>query len=183
MQYDLNDRLITEDGQYLPDGGFTLVELLVTIALLIILVTVALPGMSSYVADIESWSTANQQQSLLSYTRNEAIRCSCEVVMCSWDGADGCTGNAASGTLQWTAGALVYRDLDRDRVLDKGTDPVLRVLAFEPSVTVTWNKGERLIYEGDGSVRGASNGTFTLTRSGSDPRKLILSRPGRVRRD
>lgn len=58
----------------MPDRGLTLVELLVTLAVAAILVTVAVPSYTAFVRDTRLTSQANRLVSSINLTRSEAAR-------------------------------------------------------------------------------------------------------------
>lgn len=161
--------------------GFSLIELLVSLSLLTFLVTVAIPGFGQFLQKSQLVSEQQKIQSVLSYTRMAAVTQVQNVVICRWDGESGCTGRSASNTLIWSEGALVFVDLDKDRELDEPEEKVLKIFPFSDSNQISWNRGETLVYEADGSVRGGSNGTFTI-ENGGEVYELVISLTGRVRR-
>lgn len=161
--------------------GFSLIELLVALFLLTFLVTVAIPGFGQFLQRSQLISEQQKIQSLLSYTRMAAVTQVQNVVICRWDGGSACTGRSASDTLIWSEGALVFTDLDQDRELDLPEEKVLKIFHFSDANQISWNRGETLVYEPDGSVRGGSNGTFTI-ENGDEVSKLVISLTGRVRR-
>ena len=62
--------------------GFTLVELMVAIAILAILATIGLPSFQRLVADYRVSAQANGVQGLLQFTRSEAVKRRQTVVVC-----------------------------------------------------------------------------------------------------
>ncbi|EAR61469.1 GspH/FimT family pseudopilin [Neptuniibacter caesariensis] len=160
--------------------GFTLMELVIGVLLLSILLFLAIPAMSRYMADSHLFADLNKLQSLLALARMESVKSGEKVVLCRWDGNLGCTGASQSGTQQWNNGALIFMDKNGDRQIST-KDYVIKVISFSPENSVTWNRGETLVYESDGSVYGASNGTFQISQ-GDDIKKLVISMTGRVRR-
>ena len=84
--------------------GFTLVELLVVMAILAILASVGFPSFQRLLADYRVTSQANSVQGLLQFARTEALKRTANVTVCS-DGislfvrvSNGC-GGAAAGDL------------------------------------------------------------------------------------
>lgn len=89
--------------------GYTLIELVITTALLAILIQVAIPEMSGL---LSAWQRDRATRSItdhLALARSEAIRWSRRVVMCS--SLDGL--NCAPGTTKnWRSGWIVFQDLN-----------------------------------------------------------------------
>ncbi|MBB3063029.1 GspH/FimT family pseudopilin [Microbulbifer rhizosphaerae] len=89
-------------------GGFTLIELMVTIAVLAIVVTIAAPSFTTMINNNRSIALGEELVTALNYTRAEAVKRGQSVSICaSSDGAT-CTGT-------WTDGWIVA-DID-DNVL------------------------------------------------------------------
>lgn len=73
--------------------GFSLLELMVTVAVLAILASVAMPAFTSLINRDRMTSRANELVALFQYARSEAVRLNSRVVLCpSVDGAS-CSGS------------------------------------------------------------------------------------------
>lgn len=72
--------------------GFTLVELMITLVVAAILLTVAVPNFQAFILNNRMTSYANDMMTTLSYVRSEAVKRAANVTVCaSSDGAT-CTG-------------------------------------------------------------------------------------------
>ncbi len=74
--------------------GFTLVELMVTIAVLAILASIAVPGFQSIIQNNRATTMANELTTAVNLARSEAVKRGVEVSVCPtggtwWDGANG----------------------------------------------------------------------------------------------
>lgn len=107
-------------------GGFTLVELMVTIAVLAILLTIGVPSFNSVIASNRLSAGANEFVASLQLARMEAMRRNTRVVVCR--SADQAT--CATGTT-WT-GWITFVDSNRDGT--PGATEVLRVSSLPAPV-------------------------------------------------
>lgn len=82
----------------LSDAGFTLVELMVGVAVLAIVSIVAIPAFGSLISANRLNAQANEFLSAITYARSEAIRLNRNITFCNT--TDGATCNADSGV--WT---------------------------------------------------------------------------------
>jgi type IV fimbrial biogenesis protein FimT len=109
-------------------SGFSLLELIITLSILAILATVAIPSMSTVIQNNRRTTQVNDFVADLNMARTEAIKrggtsgwalASISVVVCAG------TGTNCAGT-DFTAGRLIFVDTDNDSTIDANED-TLRV--------------------------------------------------------
>ena len=104
MHIDINSAV----RKFRSQAGLTLVELVVTLAVLAILLSIAIPNMRSAIATSQLATNTNDLMGVLAQARMEAIRRGVRVTVCrSTDGA-AC---AASG--DWSGGWIAFTDTVR----------------------------------------------------------------------
>lgn len=91
-----------------PVRGFTLIELMVTIAILVILLGVGVPSFQAMVQNSRATALANDLVSALNLARSEAVRRGESVSLCASADGSACGGN-------WIEGWIVH--LESDEVL------------------------------------------------------------------
>lgn len=140
-------------------NGFTLIELMITLAVVAILLTVAVPSYRSFVQGNRAAAQANAVLRALVYTRSEAVKRAGGSTICQ-------SGNQSScgGSTSWQGGWIVFSDVDQDGTLDASTDTLLQVgNGLSGGSTLTGGKAS-ISYAASGALVDPTNATtFTLT--------------------
>jgi type IV fimbrial biogenesis protein FimT len=161
--------------------GFTLIELLIVVALSAILMTLAVPGFSQFLAKRSVQSAASALASDYRFARSEAIKRSAYVTACRSTNGTSCA--AAVGS--WHSGWIVFSDLNADAVVDSDED-VLRVQQAIQGISsmqsLTPSNTRRFITFRPNGVAVAVAGNLVITPSvaSSNTRLLCISMQGRV---
>jgi type IV fimbrial biogenesis protein FimT len=144
-------------------GGFTLLELLVTLAVFAILGSMAAPSMLQFVRDSRLRSLSGQLLADLQFARSEAIRRNGPVLMCA---AVGCLGSAGS----WSSGWSVCTDSNNDATCDQNSTASPNPLRFRAALdngATLEGPTAGISFRPDGSQGVVGNPVQTLTLSGS----------------
>ena len=152
-------------------AGFTLVEMLVTVAILAILLSVAAPPLNNLVQGKQLLGQATKLATAINFARSEAISRAVNVVICaSTDGA--------SCSDEWEDGWIVFVDDDENSVrggqelLIKKEGPVFGNVILDTDNNVT-----SLTF----NFEGASNATtFNLCAQDVDAQALEQNRSRRI---
>ena len=155
--------------------GFTLIELMITLSVLAILLTVAIPNFQTFVLNSRMASQANDMIASLSSARSEAVKRGANVTVCASSDGDTCTG----GT--WTQGWIV-----RDAA---GVIQVQRALSGGSTLFGGTDVASTITFTSNGRTTIAAAATVastTLTLCPSSPaivqgRAIQLERTGRAR--
>ena len=96
-------------------AAFTLVELLVTIAVAILLLATGIPLMDRIIENNRATTEVNSLVAALNLARSEAVKRGVPGVVCAGDGStpQGCSGNATD----WTNGFVVFFDGDNNGLM------------------------------------------------------------------
>ena len=87
--------------------GFTVLELIVTMTIAAILLSVGIPSFINTIRTNRLASATNEMVSALMYARSEAVKRNLPVILCRSSNGTSC---AASGTGGWEIGWIVYVD-------------------------------------------------------------------------
>ncbi len=163
-------------------AGFTLIELMVAMTLLIITMTIAIPSMQSTIQNNRAISVTNDLVASLNLARSEAIKRGVSVSICpaSDQNFTACGSN-------WNNGWLIFVNPDENNVFaNSAAEPLIRVqqvtgqglsISSAPAVTqATYNSAGF-------AAAGTGNLNFSLTASnctGNHARNVAISVTGRI---
>lgn len=156
-----------------PTLGFTVVELLCSLTILMIISAVAAPSLGRMLEHNQQTQSTNQFLSLLHFARSNAVYARSLTTICS--GQADC-----SDSTQWTGSLIVFSDGNANGQLDAG-EHILRIENLADAHSWQWNRRNGYLqFEPDGTTR-AQNGTFTLCKDGVPLRQVVVSLSGRTR--
>ncbi len=180
-------------------SGFTLTELMITLAIVGILLTVGVPSLKTFMQGNQLIASTNELVSALHIARSEAIKLNSRVSIC--DSSDGKT---CALTGDWSNGWIVFVDFDGNlansglpctgiptdcllRVHDSFTDKQLSVSGI---ADFTLNPVQSFTFTARGMPKdvsgGSESGVFSVCSFDSSnnvigSRAVVLSLAGRVR--
>jgi len=172
--------------------GVTVIELMVTLAIAVVMLTVAVPGFTSFIADNRRAGQANQVVGMLNMARSEAIKRGVRVTICKTSDPYA-SSPVCVPTATWGQGWVLFVDRihipgNPMGVVDVG-DEILRVWSPDPEITLTTggNYARGLYYDAGGAIRGinasgnraAGNDTFDIA-SGGVKLCVVTNRQGRT---
>lgn len=149
--------------------GITLVEALITLAIVVIITAISAPNLSTMLKSRQAKNAAQDLETMLELARSEAVRLARTVSLCPSTNGTSCTG---AGSTNWRTGWLLFDDVNSNGSLDSGADglSVLRVqgamastLTFTGPASVTFRSVGQAAASGSFSVSdGSTAGTFNI---------------------
>ena len=169
-------------------AGFTMVELLTVLAILGVLIALATPSMTQFIAEWRVNSALNSLSRDFRAARSEAIKRSRPVVICKANASySACvtTGN----TSDWQTGWLVFVDNDFDDKYDKSKGDELvkqqNTLPGIASFVTQSGSAEKFIFVPNGLMKGSGNAGFNIQSAlggqALTEKHICVARSGRLR--
>lgn len=167
--------------------GFTLFELMATVAMAAIVLTAGVPSFRELVLNNRRSASINELAAALNLARSEAVKRGVSATFCKRNSA----GNDCDNSASWDDGWIVFTDQDGDgdfeddgdaTLCETGEDCLLRVYSpLNANVDLTFS-ANRVSFDASGFCQGF-NGTFKFCdgRGASSARARILSNTGRLR--
>jgi len=166
-------------------AGLTLVELVASIAVVAVTLALGAPSLKRAVEENRVRSEVRRLVTAINLARSEAVLRNSPVSLCP--SAVAATGEAVCSG-HYAGGWMVFSNRDRDRVVDEGSDQLIRAFdALPAGFTLTNRAGTRpaselVTYLSDGSSR--RNLTFLICppgRGDRPSRSIVINRIGRAR--
>ncbi|WP_084191444.1 GspH/FimT family pseudopilin [Algiphilus aromaticivorans] len=162
--------------------GMTLIELLVTLAVAAIILTVGVPSFRDLMQDIRATTVTNRLMASIQHTRSEAVRRGMPVTLCASDDGATCTNVAPTDSADFSQGWIVVSGYPGD----PGSE-LLRVHSPDVGdidIPENLSNGHSLTYSPTGETRAPGGafiaGNLQICHDGRD-RRVIISKTGRPR--
>ena len=137
--------------------GFTLVELLIAVAVVAILLNVAVSGFGSVIQASRAYHARAALLGVLTTARARAAYADVDVGLCP-----SASGERCDDGFRWEGGWVAFADMNGSDRLDPGDVVLSRQLALGAGIRVATSRGRRhLEFQPNGSNAG-SNATFTI---------------------
>lgn len=160
-------------------SGYTLIELLIVLAVISILLASALPKFTAIIAQERSTILTNTIAGALAYARSEAILKQATVITCQSTNADTCNNSGS-----WHEGWIIFIDTNGNKQREED-EKLLRVYS-------AINNGTRAIFKGSAGIKyyvkykatglAHPNGSFLICNPSIGTGKaLIMAHSGRLR--
>jgi type IV fimbrial biogenesis protein FimT len=170
--------------------GFTLIELVVVVAIVAVLVRLAAPSFSSLINSSAVSGAVNAFMADARYARSEAVRRGGFVVMCRSDDPEAATpacntSDDGPGGNGWVSGWIVFEDRNSNATFNSGTDQLLKVQGPIKSLDSALEPTHGLLhFTAMGRMKSLSSATsiqFGSNMPNTQQRVVCVSQSGRAR--
>lgn len=156
-------------------SGFTLVELMITVLIIAIIMTIAMPSLNNISTDIRLESVRRQLLLDLAYARNETFHQGGQVVICPSDSIDSDLVSCSSTLTDWSDGWIIFEDVDNSGLFNPSfdrtstsprgdlDDVLLKTHLINSNADITWAGSTAITFDGEGHATSADD--FTICDS------------------
>ena len=169
--------------------GFTLPELLITMGIVAIVLTTAVPGISSMIKDNRLATHLNSVITHIHVARGEAVKRDVRVILCRTNAPNNNTPSCGGTERNWTGGYIVFADDGNysNNVYNAGTDTLLfrgQPASSGVKMRTSWSWNNNLEINPDGSTNegGAIAYMSLCDNRGSDNGRQIQVAPSGIPR-
>lgn len=160
-----------------------MIELMITVLIAAIVLSIALPSLTS-VSNEVSFNSVRQRLILdLTYTRSEAVNQGGQIVICPSDFINSPPTSCSADLTNWSNGWIVFEDRDNNGLFDS-SDEMLKNNRVDSNAAITWERSNAISFDGEGHATSTSAGTFKIcdARGNTNIAKgVTLSLSGRAR--
>jgi type IV fimbrial biogenesis protein FimT len=156
--------------------GFSLIELMITIAVAAIILALAAPAFTDTISKKRVSAETSDLLGDLALARSESLTRGARVVLCPSNTGTGCTSTA------WNLGRIIFVDTDPNGTVDTG-ETILRVgapLDAASALTVSGGSVDRISYLPSGAISDDSRNALTVCRSGYKGRSVAINPMGQI---
>lgn len=164
--------------------GFSLLELMLVLAISAILLALAMPSMQSIRGDSEISATTNNLVHGLQTARSEAIKRSARVGLCP--SADPLANSPVCGGRDYTAGWIVFSDANDNGIREGAEDVILQSEESSPGFTITPDTvfRDRVYFSESGTSINPAGiplaGNVRIALQGQERRDVSIAANGRI---
>jgi type IV fimbrial biogenesis protein FimT len=107
--------------------GFTLIELIIVIALAAIIMTLAVPSYQNLIANNRITAHTNELVMAINMARSEAVKRNVRVILCRSADPTADSPTCGGSEYTWTTGWLLFATGDTNKTYDPATDTLIRI--------------------------------------------------------
>lgn len=158
--------------------GFTLPELLITLALLAIVLSQLTPDLSTIFQQNQTYAAATEFSRALQLARNESIKRNRKVTLCKSN-----DGNSCDTSIQWESGWIIFENSDGDGRVD-ASDIVFQIHEpFPAGITLRGigNFKNRVTYKPTGDSTSFSRLVLCSNSQLEGSQVIYINSTGRIR--
>jgi len=159
-------------------NGFTLIELIIVLAVAVIITSVAVPAVMGTMASNRVTTAANELVTTLNLAKSEAIRTNKYIALCKSPDAQQCDSSA-----DWKQGWILFYNDDNDipPVVDSG-EKIIRIQApLHGSLNFTFKAGNYIRFYPNGRTNESGHFCFRNAYDEDRSKAVVITQVGRIR--
>ena len=153
--------------------GFTLLELIVTLAVVAILAGLGIPAMGQWLENAKARSLQYALIHSIQYSRKQAVHLRLPITLCP--GIENCE-------TKWTENILIFNDSNANRSLDADERLLRSIKIGAPGKYLDYNRKNPFIrFTSIGRAGNAGSLKYCRTETGENNFRIVIAPVGRVR--
>lgn len=166
------------------ERGFTLLELMITLATAAVIMGVAVPAMGAFIKNSALKNQVYDMMGSIATARSEAIKNGRKVILCRSADPTLATPSCGGTTDNWSTGWLLFVSQDSNNVYNAGTDTLVNIGLPAPSQITVKSDGHGnnyLVFNPDGTLDETGSAAYALcdNRGTSHGRLITVGLVGR----
>jgi len=160
--------------------GFTLLEAMVTVAILGILSSIAAPSLQSYIASHQTSKITSDLFADIRSLRQLSISGAQNVVICASSNQSTCLADATEAK-NWAIGWVAFLDLNQNNQRDSDTEDILILQTSLTDGEISYSGGAILTFDYQGEISNSQQ--FSICSNTNDTelsRAIIVNKVGRA---
>lgn len=156
--------------------GFTIIELMIAVALIAVMVVIGVPAFTSTINSNEVVANSNSFLSALKLARTEATKRRQNIIVCASANQSDCASN------NWSDGWIVFEDADNDAIFDAG-ETIIDTYDLPAGFTITRAAAgpDQIQFAATGLSNSSLAQTFTVCKANTaSGRVFTVDRSGLV---
>ncbi|BCE02884.1 GspH/FimT family pseudopilin [Marinicellulosiphila megalodicopiae] len=161
-------------------SGFTLIELMVAIAIMAILVSIATPSYQSYIQAHQTGKIGSDLFSNLRTLRQTAISQASNVVICASTDQTTCSADVDTAN-NWAIGWIAFMDLNENNQRESVNEDILILQTSITDGQISLSSGGILSFDFRGEISASTQFNICAANNEADlSRAIIVNKVGRV---
>ena len=156
--------------------GFTLIELMMTLSIVGILASIAIPSSKFLLIDVKQYSFTKSLMRSIAFARSEAIVRNSTIRICASNNGTHC-----SDSKKWEEGWIIYEDKSGKSVRT-AIDPIIKTHTGVKSLTIRKNGQEKTVKFNRTGWVGLNRSFYICAKDNRKPlKRLVIIHSGRMR--
>ena len=156
--------------------GFTLIEVIIVLAVSSIILSVAVPSFLNIIASNRVVTASNELITVLNLAKSEAVRGGKNTVLCKTENGSDCSTEG-----QWNSGWILFSDSNDDHIIDDDERIIRIQTEIDDSLNFTFRTGNYIRFYPNGRMNESGRFCFNNAYRQENSRAVIITQTVSIR--